>query len=67
MSLNKLLKEHKLDDTMLMIKEINRRVATDGETSHYLGNVVKEMAFLITIHSKLEKTLAKLDLKERSS
>ena len=67
MSLNKLLKEHMLDDTMLMLKEINKRVAMDDETKNYLSNVVKDISFLITFHTKLEKTLSKLELKERNS
>lgn len=41
-SLNKLLKDHKLDDTMVMLKEMIRKIQLkDGDTLNYLTNIVK--------------------------
>lgn len=39
----------------------------DDETRLYNERVVKDISFLITFHTKLEKTLLSLDLKERGS
>lgn len=36
----------------------------DEDTNTYLNNIVKEISFLITLHSKFEKTFSqKLELK----
>lgn len=52
---------------MLMLKEMSKKVQMDDDTRTYLGNIVKEISFLITFHTKLEKTLQKLEIKERVS
>lgn len=38
----------------------------DDDTSLYLSNIVKEISFLITLHTKFEKTFSqKLELREK--
>lgn len=38
----------------------------DEDTNIYLSNIVKEISFLITLHSKFEKTFSqKLELREK--
>jgi hypothetical protein len=53
---------------MFMLKEMTRKVRVmDEDTCAYLGGVVKEISFLITLHLKFEKTFSqKLELRERS-
>jgi hypothetical protein len=51
---------------MFMLKDMTRKVKVmDEETCAYLGAVVKEISFLITLHLKFEKTFSqKLELRE---
>jgi hypothetical protein len=56
LSLNQLLKTHKLDDIMITLKDFTKRVdITDRDASNDLANLIKEISFLITFHKKFEK------------
>ena len=60
-SLNKLLKDHKLDDTMMMLKDFSKKVTMKDEDAYAdLSNIIKEISFLITFYTKFDKTLQKL-------
>ncbi len=67
-SLGQLLKSHKPDDIMIMLKDFSKKVQiNDKEASNDLNNIVKEISFLITFHKKFEKIIEKLEFKEKGA
>lgn len=51
---------------MIMLKDFSKKVTiADEEISNDIASIIKEISFLITFYNKFDKTLQKLDLKER--
>jgi hypothetical protein len=68
LSLNQLLRNSQLDDFIILLKDFLKRVRiTDPEAENDLNVAFRRISFLITFHLKFEKTLQKLELKERVS
>lgn len=68
LSLGQLLRAHQLDEVMITLKEFSRHVKiNDKEASANLNNLIKEISFLITFHKKFEKSIEKLELRERGN
>ena len=66
LSLGQLLKQHKLDDVMITLKDLLKVVKiSDREAEQDLSHIIKELSFLITFHKKFEKSIDKLELRER--
>jgi len=52
---------------MITLKELTKNVTiTDKEASMEIKNLIKEISFLNTYHKKFEKTIEKIELKERN-
>lgn len=66
--MNQFLKNNQLDDFIIILKEFLKKIKiTDPEAEADLNQVFKRISFLITFHLKFEKTIQKLELKERIS
>jgi hypothetical protein len=53
---------------MITLKDLSKNVKiNDKEAALELNNLIKEISFLITFHKKFEKSIEKLDLKERNA
>ena len=64
--MSELLKSHKLDDIMIMLKDFSKKVKIkDEEAEADISSIIKEISFLITFYNKFDKTIQKLELKER--
>lgn len=51
---------------MITLKEYSKKVTiNDKEAANDLHNIIKEMSFLFTFHKKFEKSIEKMELKER--
>lgn len=65
MYLNQFLKNNQLDDFIIILKEILKKIKiTDADAEADLNHVIKRISFLITFHTKFEKVIQKLNLKE---
>lgn len=68
LSLNQFLKNSQLDDFIIILKEILKKIKiTDPDAEADLTKAFKRISFLVNCHAKFDKIVQKLDLKERIS
>ena len=66
MTLGQLLRMHQPEEVMITLKDFSKKVNIEDEKAYtHLNRLIKEISFLNTFYKKFEKTIEKLELKER--